>query len=77
MDNYMTDLDLWTSKPIIYANRCYCISPAAMELQKYKPWSADRDLASDPSACLFGRAIVIWDGQKNEHLDHLGHFGYF
>ena len=27
-----------------------------------------RDLASDPSAPLFGGAIVIWDGQKEYHF---------
>ena len=26
-----------------------------------------RDLASDPSTRLFRRAIVIFDGQKNDH----------
>ena len=40
-----------------------------------------RDLAGDPSARLFGRAIVIWDGQKNNHFGPfytiLGHFDYF
>ena len=33
---------------------------------------------SDPSACLFGQAIVIWDRQKNDHFGSfytiLGHF---
>ena len=29
---------------------------------------AHQDLASDPSASLFERAIVIWDGQKNDHF---------
>ena len=31
-----------------------------------------RDLASDPSGCLFGQAIVIWDGMPI--LDHFTPF---
>ena len=30
--------------------------------------TTSRDLASNPSAYLFGRAIVIRDCQKNDHL---------
>ena len=43
-----------------------------------------RDLASDPSTRLFGQAIAISDGQKNDHfgpffaiLGHFDHFGQF
>ena len=40
-----------------------------------------RGLASDPSARLFRRAFVIWDGKKTDHFGPfytiLGHFGHF
>ena len=43
-----------------------------------------RDLASDSSTRLFGRPIVIWDGQENDHFgpylhpfSHFSHFGQF
>ena len=37
----------------------------------------DKDLASDPSAHLFGRAIVIRDRQKTTILDHFRPFWPF
>ena len=59
----------------------YVIGKAYMWSGHYR----GRDLASDPSASLFGQAIVIWDGQKNAqfgpfypisgHFDVLDNFG--